>query len=197
VWIEPVTLEGRFVRLEPLAERHAEDLAAAATPDLFPYHFPPRELSPEGFREQMRGLALTSMVPFALLERDSGRAVGMSAYMDIQEHHRTLEIGFTWIGRPWQGSAVNPESKLLLLGHAFDTRGAVRVQLKTDARNLQSQGALDKLGAVREGVLRKHMLRPDGHQRDTVMYSILADEWPAVRAGLEQRLASRSRRGTG
>ena len=102
--------------------------------------------------------------------------------------HRGLEIGFTWIAKPHQGTLVNPECKYLLLRHAFDDQHAMRVQLKTDLRNVQSQGAIEKLGAVREGVLRKHIIRPDGYLRDTVMYSITAEEWPAVRAKLEQRL---------
>jgi RimJ/RimL family protein N-acetyltransferase len=189
MWREPVVLEGQHVRLEPLAERHAEDLAAAATPDLFTHHFPPSELTPDGFREQIRGLtALPDWLPFAQVLRASGRAVGVTCYLDMRPAHRGLEIGFTWIGRAWQGTAVNPEAKLLLLRHAFETLGAVRVQLKTDARNLQSQGALAKLGATREGVLRHHMIRPDGFVRDSVMFSVTDSDWPRVRAGLEARL---------
>jgi RimJ/RimL family protein N-acetyltransferase len=151
--VQPVTLEGRFVRLEPLDAKHAEALAEAASQDLFTYHFPPEELT-------------------------------------IQPRNRSLEIGFTRIGKPWQATSVNPESKLLLLEHAFETLGCMRVQLKTDLRNLQSQAAIAKLGAVREGVLRKQLLLPDGHQRDTVMFSITDDEWPAVRKDLEARLAA-------
>lgn len=188
--IAPVTLEGRFVRLEPLELAHAEALSEAATPDLFTYHFPPAELTPQGFAAQIAGLRQApGWLPFAQVLRGSGRAVGVTCYLDVQPHNRALEIGFTWIGRPWQGGAVNPESKYLLLRHAFDERGALRVQLKTDLRNRQSQAALAKLGAVREGVLRKHMTLPDGTQRDTVMFSITDDEWPAVRRGLEERLA--------
>jgi ribosomal-protein-alanine N-acetyltransferase len=189
--VQPVTLEGTHVRLEPLAERHAEGLAAAAGPEFFPYHVPPDELSPDGFRRQIREFAAKSdMLPFATLVRVGERVVGMTSYLDIAEEHRRLEIGSTWIGRPWQGTAVNPECKLLLMAHAFETLGALRVQLKTDARNRQSQRAIEKLGAVREGVLRKHMVLPDGHVRDTVMYSVTHEEWPAVRAGLEERLGS-------
>jgi ribosomal-protein-alanine N-acetyltransferase len=188
--VEKVTLEGRSVRLEPLQERHAEALAEAASPELFAYHFPPAELTPEGFREQIRGLCgLPAWCPFATVLRASGRAIGITCYLDIRPEHRSLEIGFTWLGKPWQGSAVNPEAKLLLLRHAFETLGALRVQLKTDLRNSQSQRAIEKLGAVREGVLRKQMVLPDGHVRDTVMYAITDDEWPRVRDGLEARLA--------
>ena len=112
----------------------------------------------------------------------------MTSYLDIRPRDLGVEIGFTWIAASCQRTAVNPESKYLLLRHAFDDQKAQRVQLKTDLRNVQSQKALEKLGAVREGVLRKHMMRPDGHLRDTVMYSIIAEEWPQVCAGLEARL---------
>ena len=112
----------------------------------------------------------------------------MTCYLDIRPQDRALEIGFTWIGKPYQRTPVNPECKYLLFRHAFDDQQAVRVQLKTDLRNVQSQRAIEKLGAVREGVLRKHMIRPDGYMRDTVMYSVTADEWPEVRARLEKRL---------
>lgn len=189
--VEPVVLEGRVVRLEPLAEEHAEQLAEAATPDIFAYHFPPAELTAESFREQIRGLRVApGWCPFAQVLRDGSRAVGITSYLDIQPANRSLEIGFTWIGRAWQRTAVNPEAKLLLLRHAFETLGAHRVQLKTDGRNLQSQRALEKLGAVREGVLRRHMILPDGFVRDTVMYSIVDREWPGVRDALERRLAA-------
>ena len=186
---KPVTLEGKVVRLEPLAERHAAGLAVAASADLFDYHFPPAELTEAGFAEQIRSLSsLPDWCPFATVLRADGRCVGMTCYLDIRPAHRGLEIGFTWIGKAWQASAVNPEAKLLQLGHAFETLGAVRVQLKTDVRNLQSQRALEKLGAVREGVLRKQMVLPDGYVRDTVMYAITDEDWPRVRAGLEERL---------
>lgn len=189
--VEPIVLEGRWVQLEPLREEHAEQLARIATPELFTYHFPPAQLSSEGFREQIRGLrALPNWCPFAQVLRADQRVVGITCYLDIQSANRSLEIGFTWIARPWQGTAVNPEAKLLLLRHAFDVLGAVRVQLKTDARNVQSQRAIEKLGAVREGVLRRHMVLRDGTLRDTVVYSIIDAEWPRVREALEGRLAA-------
>ncbi len=187
--IKPLVLAGRSAQLEPLAASHAESLAAAATPDLFIYHFPPPSFTPEGFRALIEHLArLSGFCPFAIVARDSGRAVGVTSYLDIRPRDRGLEIGFTWLAKPYQGSAINPECKYMLLRHAFDDQQAVRVQLKTDLRNVQSQRAIEKLGAVREGVLRKHMICPDGHVRDTVMYSIVADEWPAVRRRLEERL---------
>jgi RimJ/RimL family protein N-acetyltransferase len=187
--IQPITLEGRVARLEPLAARHAESLAEVATPELFTYTFPPRELSPAGFREGIaRVCSLSGFCPFAIVLREHGRAIGMTSYLDIRPQDLGVEIGFTWIAKPHQHSAVNPECKYMLFRHAFDDQGAARVQLKTDLRNLQSQRAIEKLGAVREGVLRKHMMLPDGFIRDTVMYSVTADEWPAVRARLEERL---------
>jgi len=189
--VEPVVLEGRTVRLEPLAAVHAESLAEVATEDLFDYHFPPRELTTEGFREQIVGLSASpDFCPFAQVVRASGRAVGMTCYLDIRPGQRGLEIGFTWLAKAWQGTAVNPEAKFLLLRHAFEELGAIRVQLKTDERNLQSQAAIAKLGAVCEGTLRNQMILADGHYRNTVMFSITEDEWPTVRERLSERLES-------
>ena len=128
------------------------------------------------------------MVPFAQVLIESGRAIGGTTYMDIQHANRGVEIGSTWIGRAHHGTRVNPEAKYLLLRHAFEEQGAIRVQLKTDSRNLQSQRAIEKLGAVKEGILRNHMIMPDGHYRHTVMYSLTDDEWPAAKARLEARL---------
>lgn len=187
--IKPVTLAGRAARLEPLAPQHAQALAEAATPELFIYHFPPREYSPAGFEELIAFLqSAAGFCPFAIVDRGSEVAIGVTCYLDIRPEHRGVEIGFTWIGKPHQGTRINPECKYLLFRHAFDDQQAVRVQLKTDLRNVQSQRAIAKLGAVREGVLRKHMIRPDGYLRDTVMYSVTSEEWPRVRAGLEERL---------
>jgi RimJ/RimL family protein N-acetyltransferase len=189
--VEPITLQGRAIRLEPLRDYHAEAIAEVATPEIFAYLFPPAEYTEIGFRDQIRGLTDSGgFCLFATVLQESGRAIGMTSYLDIRPAHRSLEIGFTWIGAQWQGTAVNPEAKWLLLEHAFEQLGAVRVQLKTDLRNVQSQGAIEKLGAVKEGVLRKHMTLPDGHIRDTVMYSITDDEWPDVRKRLLERLAT-------
>jgi RimJ/RimL family protein N-acetyltransferase len=129
----------------------------------------------------------------AILDRTTGRAVGTSSYLDAQPEHRGVEIGFTWIAPAHRGTSVNPESKLLMLSHAFDEKGAERVQLKCDARNTQSQAAIARLGAVREGVLRKHRVLPDGFVRDTVMFSITRAEWPGVREGLGARIRRASR----
>jgi len=189
--VEPLVLEGKTVRLEPFEPTHAAGLAQVATPDLFTHTLRPAELSEAGFREQLMAVSRTTgWCTFAQVLVETGQAIGTTSYLDIRPEHRSLEIGFTWIARPWQQTRVNPEAKLLLLSHAFDRLGAIRVQLKTDERNQHSQAAIAKLGAVREGVLRSHMILPDGHQRNTVMFSITAREWPAVRDGLEARIAA-------
>jgi RimJ/RimL family protein N-acetyltransferase len=123
-----------------------------------------------------------------MILRESEQPIGLSCYLDIRPFDRGLEIGSTWIARAHQGTAVNPESKYLLLRHAFETLGAIRVQLKTDLRNLRSQTAIAKLGALREGVLRNHMVMADGYYRNSVMFSVIDAEWPAVKAGLVARL---------
>jgi len=120
----------------------------------------------------------------------TGEPIGSTSYLDIRPQHRGLEIGRTWIGKRWQGTVVNPESKYLLLRHAFESLGAVRVQFKTDANNIRSQRAIEKLGARREGVLRRYQVRSNGCHRDSVMYSIIDEEWPEVKARLEARLAA-------
>lgn len=187
--VQPVTLEGRAVRLEPLAEVHAEDLAAVADSAIFQFTFPPKELTPDGFRAQIRDYrARANFLAFAVIEKATGQAVGVTTYMDIRPAQRGLEIGSTWLASRVQGSAVNPECKFLLLRHAFEVLGTIRVQLKTDSRNLQSQRAIEKLGAQLEGVLRRHMILASGYLRDTVMYSIIEGEWPNVKAGLIARL---------
>lgn len=192
--VEPVTLVGDVVLVEPLAASHVDDLYAAAQDEAIWAYMP---TDPSGSPAAMSAwvqaaLALRdtgTQLPFAIIERASGRAVGSTRYLNISPPDRALEIGWTWLGRDAQRTAVNTECKYLLLRHAFEQLGALRMQIKTDARNLTSQRAIERLGAVREGVLRKHMLVQHGHQRDTVMYSIVDDEWPAIKARLEQRLA--------
>lgn len=188
--VEPVQLDGPTVRIEPLALEHAEDLRQAADPEIFAYISAfPYEWSSAGFVDYVRrAVSQPDRIAFAIVLQDTGQAVGTTSYMEIRSDHRGLEIGHTWIGRAYQGTAVNPENKYLLLRHAFEELGAVRVQLKTDGRNAQSQAAIAKLGAKCEGILRKHLILPDGYVRDTVMFSIIAEEWPEVKAALEQRL---------
>jgi RimJ/RimL family protein N-acetyltransferase len=189
-WIEPVTLAGEHVRLEPAAEAHLADLVAAGADPIVWAHLPwpqPRDRAAmRALLEAERRVAL----PFAQIEVASGRAVGITTYRDVDERNRTLEIGGTWLGRPWWRSAINTEAKLLFLGHAFDVLRVYRVAIKTDIRNERSQAAIARLGAVREGVLRHQMIRPDGSLRDTVLFSVIPEEWPAVREHLRARLAA-------
>ena len=189
--VEPVLLEGRTLRLEPLSLDHAPGLWPHAEPEVFRWLLDlPRDGSYEAFRDWI-GVTMRrpASLVFAMILAGTGEPVGVSGYLEIRPEHRGIEIGRTWIGKAHQGGRVNPESKLLLFRHAFETLGAVRVQLKTDLRNLRSQRAIEKLGAVREGVLRRYQSRSNGEVRDTVMYSVLAEEWPDVKARLEARLA--------
>jgi len=184
----PPTLIGRFIELVPLAARHAADLASAVDAETFRYFpppFAPARTDGAGLRAYIEGRAAqANTIALAMVLRQSGRAVGSSCYLDVRPEHRGLEIGATFIGAAHRGTVVNPEAKRLMLAHAFEALGCIRVQLKCDARNLQSRRAIERLGAVCEGVLRHSMVMGDGHLRDTVMYSILAEEWPGVRAGL-------------
>ena len=187
--VAPITLQGREIRLEPLTLDHAPELRRQADPAIFAYIAYPVDASLPAFETYLRGILQTpDWQPFAIIRQETGQPIGITCYLDIRPAHRGLEIGSTWIARPYQGTQVNPESKYLLLRHAFEDLDAVRVQLKTDGRNQHSQAAIAKLGAHREGVLRRHMILQDGYIRDTVMFSILAEEWPAVKAGLEARL---------
>jgi len=192
-WFEPVTLDGKHVRLEPLTPAHTGELRQTGSdPEIWRW-MPAR---PPATAEAMAAIVDTALteqargerMPFAIRDRTSGVAVGSSSYLDVVSAHRRLEIGWTWLGRDWWRTPANTEAKLLLLSHAFDTLGATRVALKTDAANVRSQAAIERIGGVREGTLRAHLIRPDGTRRDTVYFSILADEWPAARERLTARL---------
>jgi N-acetyltransferase len=189
----PVTLQGRHVRLEPLAIAHAADLVSVAEPELFRFFAGPvpAEQSLESLEAYVRErIEPKTWIPFAIVWRDTERAVGTTTFLDIRPDDRGLEIGSTWIGKSFQRTAVNPESKYLMLRHAFEDLAAIRVQLKCDLRNTQSQRAIEKLGARREGVLRKHKILEDGYIRDTVMYSITDEDWPELKSALEARRLS-------
>ena len=191
--ITPVVITGRVVRLEPRSETHVPNLAAVGQDDdLWAYIPYPPVHSQADMLAQVRNLlarqASGADLPFAVVHLATGRAIGASRYLNIEPANRGLEIGGTWYGRAYQRTAVNTECKYLLLSHAFDQLGCIRVQLKTDLRNERSQRAIERLGAVREGVLRHHMIMPDGHLRNSVYYSILAEEWTGVKARLESML---------
>ena len=186
-----VVLEGRTIRLEPLEERHARDLHEAGREASIWTYMPRGPLaSVDDARAMIRSVLESardgSAWPFATVENASGRAIGSTRYFDIRPEHRGLEIGWTWLGVAWQRTAANTEQKRLLLAHAFDVLGALRVQLKTDARNVRSQRAIERIGGVREGVLRAHMILPDGHVRDSVMYSITRPDWPEAKRRLAE-----------
>lgn len=192
---QPVTLTGRTVRLEPLSLAHVPDLTAAGQDEniwrYMPYDTIRTEAQMRAWVEDLlHRQTLGGDLPFAVYHLADQRAVGATRYMDIQHAHRGLEIGGTWYGADYQRTAVNTESKYLLLTHAFETLGCIRVQLKTDLRNERSQAAIARLGAVREGVLRENILMPDGYHRSSVYFSILAHEWPDVKARLAARLAA-------
>lgn len=190
--IAPPVLEGERVRLEPLGLEHADALrSAVAEHDLWRTWYTAIP-SPAGMVEEIerrRGLlAAGSMIPFAVVLRDEGRAVGMTTFLNLDPDNHRLEIGATWLGRSVQGTGVNAEMKLLMLEQAFDRWHCMAVEFRTHWHNRQSRAAIERLGAKQDGVLRAHKLLPDGSWRDTVVFSILQSEWAAVRAGLEARI---------
>jgi N-acetyltransferase len=189
----PVTLTGTSIRLEPMRSEHAGALLEAGRSTEVWEWMPAR---PTGLQSMERWLARAVEAeaqgreyPFVVRQRSDGRIIGSTRYLDVQEEDRTAEIGWTWYAPAAWGTVVNPEAKYLLLRHAFEDWRAIRVALKTDIRNLRSQAAIKKLGAVYEGTLRNQRIRPDGTFRDTVLFSIVDREWPAVKAALEARLS--------
>lgn len=189
-WVTPVVLCGKWATLEPLAESHAQHMVGLCDATTFRYFsVSPSSFDLPGMTAFVRTmLGMERSVPFAIIDSHTDLPVGMTSFSDIRPQHKGLEIGFTWLTPAARGTSINPQIKHLLLEHAFDQLHANRVQLKTDARNLHSQGAIAKLGATREGVLRKHLVAHDGYVRDTVMYSITREEWPAIRDKLDERL---------
>lgn len=191
--IQPVTLEGHGVRLEPLGFEHQDGLAAAATDgrlwELWFTFVPSPEETHEYIADALAGQQAGHMLPWAVRELTSGALVGSTRYHDIVAEIDRVEIGYTWYAKGWQRSHVNTACKLLLLSHAFDTLGCKVVGLRTDTFNLASQRAIEALGAKKDGIIRHHRARRDGTVRDSVFYSILASEWPDVKRHLEFRLA--------
>ena len=193
--VSPVTLEGAHVRLEPLAKAHLAGLVLVGLDEELWRWIPVAVRTAEemgayidtALEEQERGVSL----PFALIEKVTGREIGSTRYGNIDRTHHRVEIGWTWVGREWQRSAVNTEAKYLLLRHAFETLGCIRVELKTDSLNEKSRAAILRIGAKEEGIFRNHMITASGRIRHTVYFSIVDSEWPAVKARLFSRLNSR------
>jgi RimJ/RimL family protein N-acetyltransferase len=195
-WTEPVILTGKYVRLEPMNETHISRLAEIGVGQDFWRFMVYGDINNEA---DLRKWALEIMsraqrgtdLPFAVIHVASGRVAGATRYMNMMPNDRGLEIGGTWYGLEFQRTVVNTECKYLLLTYAFETLRAIRVQLKADLLNERSHRAIERLGAKKEGVLRNHMILPDGRIRDSVFYSILDTEWPEVRKNLEAMLQRR------
>lgn len=190
--METPILEGSRVRLEPLAERHLVGLEAVAFDERIWRYMTTRVKTRNDLRgwleAALRARDSGSVLPWVTVLKNEGRVVGSTRFLDLDLTHRTVEIGHTWIAPEYQGAGVNPEAKLLQLRYAFEELGLNRVALKTHHENLQSQAAMRKLGAVEEGTFRNHYVMPDGSLRHSVWFSIVREEWPGVRARLEERL---------
>jgi RimJ/RimL family protein N-acetyltransferase len=192
----PVTLEGTHIRLEPLRPRHWAGILAAGQDESIFAHMLVAVSTPEAVDSWMMNALVAEAAgteyTFAVVRKADGRVIGSTRFLDVNEKFKSTEIGWTWYERSAWGTAVNPEAKLLLMQHAFETWGAQRVFLKTDVRNTRSQAAIKKLGAQYEGTLRNAAIRRDGSKRDTVVFSVIDTEWPAVKAGLLARLGALS-----
>jgi N-acetyltransferase len=195
--IQPVVLTGRCIRLEPLSLEHLPDLSEAGRDEsIWQFMLYGPLTTSESMRawieDMLQRQAALGDLPFAVILLESERAIGCTRLLEVNLQHKSLEIGGTWYDVQHQRTAVNTESKYLLLCHAFESLGFMRVQFKTDQRNLRSQKAIERLGAVKEGVFRSHMATPSGIRRDSVFYSIIRSEWPAVKENLENKLNSKT-----
>jgi RimJ/RimL family protein N-acetyltransferase len=191
-----VRLQGCLVVLEPLESRHEDGLwKAARDPEVWRWMTSLSGADRDSFRswieEALAQAAAGTRVPFAILEAGSGMPIGSSSYLTLRPEHRGLEIGFTWMARKTWGSGANTEAKLLLLEHAFERLGCIRVEFKTEARNERSRAALAGMPAQFEGVFRRHMLVRGDELRDSAYYSVIDAEWPAVKTALRARVAAR------
>ena len=192
--VDPVVLEGVHVRLEPLSRKHLTGLCEVGLEEQLWRWIPTPVRTADdmaayvelALKEQVNGVSL----PFAQIEKATGRAIGSTRYMNIDRVHHRVEIGCTWIGREWQRTAANTEAKYLLLRHAFETLGCMRVELKTDSLNEKSRAAILRIGAKQEGIFRNHMMTSTGRIRHTVYFSIVDSEWPGVKSEMERRLSS-------
>jgi RimJ/RimL family protein N-acetyltransferase len=187
-----VILEGARVRLEPLTlEHHAALCEVGLDPELWqwiPYRATTAEEMLGYIKSALKDQAAGTAQPFATVERSTGRVIGSTRYMNIDVTNRRREIGATWIAKPWQRTAINTEAKYLMLRHALETLGCIRVELKTDALNQKSRNAILRIGAKEEGTLRRHVVTWTGRVRDSVYFSVLDSEWPQVKAELEAKL---------
>jgi RimJ/RimL family protein N-acetyltransferase len=196
-WVEPVVLDGKYVRLEPLSLDHVAGLTDVGL-EAEIWRWMPLAVQTSGEMRALVEQAQTdaadgSQVPFATIEQATGRVVGSTRYLNIDGANRRLEIGWTWISPRWQRSAINTEAKLLMMRHAFEALGALRVEFKTDSHNEASRAALLGIGATEEGTLRNHMITQGGRRRHSTYYSVIEEEWPRVKQGLEGRLARHAR----
>ena len=195
--LTPITLGGRHVRLEPLAQTHHAALCAVGLDpelwELIPYRVVTSEDMAAYIQTAVNAQAAGTALPFATVHAPSGQVIGSTRYLNIDRANRRAEIGSTWIARPWRRTAVNTEAKYLMLRHAFETLDCIRVELKTDALNLRSRNAILRIGAREEGTLRQHMVTWSGRLRDSVYFSILDSEWPAVKQDLERKLSGAAR----
>jgi len=190
--VSAVTLQGRHVRLEPLSKAHLAGLAEAGLDEDLWRWIP----TPVRTEKEMEAYVLTALdelargvsLPFAILEKATGKVIGSTRYANIERTHRRVEIGWTWVARPWQRTAINTEAKYLLLRHAFETLGCMRVELKTDSLNERSRAAILRIGAKEEGTFRNHMITASGRIRHSVYFSVVNSEWPAVKTRLEAML---------
>lgn len=191
-WVQPVTLTGRLVRLEPLAEGHTQELVAAAADgrlwELWYTSVPTPDAMADDVARRLAERDADTLVPFTVRRADTGAVIGSTNYLNLDPDGPRLEIGGTWNAVSAQRSGTNAESKLLLLEHAFERLGCIAVEFRTHWHNVRSRTAIAALGAKQDGVLRNHRRLPDGSLRDTVVFSITDAEWPAVRNGLRHRL---------
>lgn len=189
----PVRLGGEIVTLEPLARAHHDELVEAVLDGemwrLWYTRIPTPEAMAEEIAARLAKQDAGQMAAFTLRSAASGEVLGMTTFMQIDEANRKVEIGSTWMRRSEHGTGANAEAKLLLMRHAFETLDCERVEFRTHVLNVQSRAAIERLGAHLDGILRRHLLMPNGTWRDTCVYSVLASEWPAVKAGLEARVA--------
>lgn len=191
--VEPIKLTGQRIDLVPLVQSHADDLLTGAEHDeVWTYLDEPTPSTPEMIhalvREALDEQAAGLRIPFAIVLRETGQAIGSISYIDIQQRNRALELGWAWLSPDHWKTGITREAAFLLIRHAFEDLGAVRVVMKTDARNIRSQQAISGLGAVREGLFRRHRILRDGHQRDSVFYSLIREDWEAVRDDLASQL---------